>query len=71
MIFKHYVRIALVGAVVSVAAVLLFKTTDRMPVIGSIIVVVLGFCYFVRQQKLAETIPLAKTTLGFAVIPGG
>ena len=55
VIFKHYLSIALVGGAVAISAVLLFTTEDRVPLMGSILVAVLGFCYFVQQQKLAET----------------
>lgn len=55
MIFRHYASIALLCSAVGISAVLLFATVDRMPLIGSIIAAALGFCYFVQQQKLAET----------------
>jgi hypothetical protein len=56
VIFRHYWWIAVFGAALGMAAVLRFATTsDRMPLIGSVIVASLGFCYFVQQQKLSET----------------
>ena len=55
LLFKHYVTIALVGAAVGVAAVLKFATGERVPLVGSVLGASLAFCYFVQQQKLAET----------------
>ena len=55
VIFRHYASIALFCTAVGIGAVLVFATVDRMLLIGSIIAAVLGFCYFVQQQKLAET----------------
>jgi hypothetical protein len=55
VIFKHYPWIALVGTIACVSGVLVVATTDRVPLVGSVIVVALGFCYFAQQQKLAET----------------
>lgn len=55
VIFRHFGSIALLCAAVGISAVLMFATVDRMPLIGSIVAAVLGFCYFVQQQKLAET----------------
>jgi hypothetical protein len=54
VIFRHYASIALIGAAVGISAVLVFATSDRMPIIGSVIAAILAFCYFVQQQKLAE-----------------
>lgn len=57
MIFKHYVLIAFVVLALGIAAALVLssRATERMSLIGSTIVVDLGFVYFVQQQKLAET----------------
>ena len=54
VIFRHYAWIALSCAAVGISAVLAFATSDRMPLIGSVIAAILAFCYFVQQQKLAE-----------------
>jgi hypothetical protein len=48
------VSIALIGGAAAVIAVLLFAKTDRIALVGAVIAGVLGFCYFVQQQKLAE-----------------
>ena len=53
-IFRHYWWIALLGAGVSISAVLAWATCDRMPLVGSVIAAALAFCYFAQQQKLAE-----------------
>jgi len=55
VIFRHYASIAVAAGILGIAVVLAFASHDRMPLIGSVIVVTLGFCYFVQQQKLAET----------------
>lgn len=55
VIFRHYALIAILSAALALTAILLFASADRMPLIGSVIVAVLGFCYFVQQQKLSET----------------
>jgi hypothetical protein len=55
VIFKHYPWIALVGMIAAISVVLVMATKDRVPLVGSVIVVALGFCYFAQQQKLAET----------------
>lgn len=54
VIFRHYASIAFICAAVGITAVLVFATSDRMPLIGSVIAAILAFCYFVQQQKLAE-----------------
>ncbi|MGQ0722237.1 MAG: hypothetical protein ACT4PE_11810 [Candidatus Eiseniibacteriota bacterium] len=55
VIFRHYASIAILGGGLGIAAILLFARDERMPLIGSVIVAVLGFCYFAQQQKLSET----------------
>ena len=55
MIFRHYAWVALFSAIVGIGAVLVFVTDDKTPLIGSVIAAILGFCYFVQQQKLSET----------------
>jgi hypothetical protein len=54
-IFRHYWKLALIGLAVSVAFVLRFAPTDRFTLIGFVATAALGFCYFIQQQKLAET----------------
>lgn len=54
-IFNHYWWIAvLVGGVLSVTA-FIFGDGDRVGLVGAAMAGALGFCYFVQQQKLAET----------------
>jgi hypothetical protein len=54
-IFRHYWWIAPIGAGAGISVVLAFATNDRIPLVGSVIAATLAFCYFVQQQKLAET----------------
>lgn len=55
-VFKHYWWISM--AVGGVAGYLAFRFggDDKVGFIGSVIAGTLGFCYFVQQHKLAETI---------------
>lgn len=54
-IFKHYWWIALlVGGVLALLAYC-FGGEQRSSLIGGSVAGALGFCYFVQQQKLAET----------------
>jgi len=53
-IFKHYWWMALLGAVLGIVLVVICRTGQRAPLVGSIIAAALGFCYFAQQQKLAE-----------------
>lgn len=54
-IFQNYWWIAaLIGGASAVVA-LLYGDGDRIGFLGSIVAGTLGFCYFVQQQKLAET----------------
>ncbi len=55
LIFRYYPVIAVICGAIGITAVLVFATADRMAIIGSVIVAILGFCYFVLQQKLSET----------------
>lgn len=53
-IFKNYWWIALLGALIGIVVVVICTTGQNASLVGSIIVVALGFCYFAQQQKLAE-----------------
>lgn len=54
-LFKHYWWIALVlGGALSVSAYVL-GGDERTGLVGAAIAGTLGFCYFVQQQRLAET----------------
>ena len=55
LVFKHYWWLAILGWLVCIAIVFVSTTTDRTPLIGSAAAAWLTFCYFVQQQKLAET----------------
>src|SRR5687768_17035765 len=54
-IFRHYFWIALAVAIVASCAIGHLLKTDRLMLVGSVVAATLGFCYFVQQQKLAET----------------
>jgi hypothetical protein len=53
-IFKNYWWMALLGALLGIVLVVIYATGQKAPLVGSIIVAALGFCYFAQQQKLAE-----------------
>ncbi|MBV7437940.1 GlsB/YeaQ/YmgE family stress response membrane protein [Aeromonas sp. sif2416] len=55
LIFKHYWWIGLlIGSIASCIA-FIYGGNDRVGLVGAIIAGVIGFYYFVQQQKLAET----------------
>lgn len=55
LLFKHYWWVALaLGGALSVAAYVL-GGDERAGLVGAAIAGTLGFCYFVQQQRLAET----------------
>ena len=54
-VFEQYWWIALVGCAALVLAAYFFGGDERVGLIGSSVAGVLGFCYFVQQQRLAET----------------
>lgn len=54
-LFRNYWWITLLGGSLGVALVLRFAAEDRISLLGSVVATVLAFCYFVHQQKLAET----------------
>jgi hypothetical protein len=54
-IFKHYWLLAIVVGGVFVGLAYAFGGNGRAGLIGAAIAGALGFCYFVQQQKLAET----------------
>jgi len=56
IIFRHYWWLALVTIGVGSIAILFLVTSDRLLLFGGLFATVLGFCYFVQQQKLAETV---------------
>jgi hypothetical protein len=54
-LFRHYWWIASLGLFCVILTVLLFATSNRASLILSAAASCLAFCYFVQQQKLAET----------------
>ena len=55
-LFRHYWWIAIVIAICAITLIMCLAETDQMPFVGSVVATVLAFCYFVQQQRLAETI---------------
>lgn len=55
IIFKHYWWIALTAGAGLALLAFFFGGTERTGLIGGSVAGALGFCYFVQQQKLAET----------------
>ena len=54
-IFKHYWWIALLALMTGIALGACLGGEQRIGAIGAAVATVLGFCYFVQAQKLAET----------------
>lgn len=54
-LFRYYPILAVLGGAAAIAAAEYYQPQDRLSVLGAIVASVLGFCYFVQQQKLAET----------------
>lgn len=54
-LFKTYGWIALLGGGVGIAVVTYFSEANLIPLIGTVVAATLGFCYFIQQQRLAET----------------
>lgn len=54
-IFRHYGWLALFGIVAAPWAAYAFGGKDWLGLAGTALAGVLGFCYFVQQQKLSET----------------
>jgi hypothetical protein len=55
LVFKHYWWLALVVGASAVSIAYAFGGESRMGLIWAALAGTLGFCYFVQQQKLAET----------------
>lgn len=53
--FKHCWWIALLAATALAGSVLSSSLPDRGALAGGTVAIAIGFCYFVQQQKLAET----------------
>lgn len=54
-IFQNYWWIAAIFGVFAAATAFHVGGSDRVGLIGAVVAGALGFCYFVQQQKLAET----------------
>lgn len=54
--FNHYWWLAILAAAASICIALALATENRLTVVGSIIATALAYCYFIQQQKLAETL---------------
>lgn len=54
-IFHNYWWIAAILGVLAAATAFYVGGSDRVGLIGAVVAGALGFCYFVQQQKLAET----------------
>lgn len=55
IIFKHYWWIALFGGGLLALMAFIFGGEERTSLVGGSVAGAIGFCYFVQQQKLAET----------------
>lgn len=64
-IFKNYWWISGLGLMAGVALALCAGGGQRIGAIGAVVATILGFCYFVQQQKLAETELFHKLFTGF------
>lgn len=55
-IFRYYWLIAIFGLILGIWLFIQFPVSDNsITLLGSVVAAVLGFCYFVLQQKLSET----------------
>lgn len=54
-IFRNFQWIAIVAVAAALLATFVFDFEDKVAVLGGTAVTVLGFCYFIQQQRLAET----------------
>jgi hypothetical protein len=54
MVFRHYWWIALVSSLLAVGTILVLPTSEKTALVGSIIAVALGFCYFVQRQRVSR-----------------
>lgn len=55
LIFRFSPAIVLLTLVIGAFAIFHFDLDGKPALLGALIAVVLGFCYFVQQQRLAET----------------
>ena len=54
-VFRFFPALALVGLVIGFAVIFGLDLSDKPALIGALIAGVLGFCYFIQQQRVAET----------------
>src|SRR6266851_9492732 len=55
LVFRAFPALAVLSLVVGNLVFFGLKLPDKVPLTGALIAGVLGFCYFVQQQRLAET----------------
>jgi len=55
LLFRFYPGLALIAVAAGLALIFTFETDGQVGLSGALIASILGFCYFVQQQKLAET----------------
>lgn len=54
-LFRNYSWLALLGVTLAAALILYFYKDRSLPLLGSVLTTGLAFCYFIQQQRLAET----------------
>jgi N-acetylneuraminic acid mutarotase len=54
-IFRNFPWVAVASLLVGLAAAIHFDVHDKVAVLGGIAAGALSFCYFIQQQRLAET----------------
>ena len=54
-VFRAFPLLAVLGLVAGILIFFGLKLPDRVTLTGALIAGVLGFCYFIQQQRLAET----------------
>jgi len=54
-VFRFFPALALVGLIIGFAVIFELDLSDKPTLTGALIAGVLGFCYFIQQQRVAET----------------
>jgi hypothetical protein len=55
LIFRFYWAVGVIAFALAIYLTTTLAFNDRLPIIGAVTAGILGFCYFVQQQRLAET----------------
>src|ERR1700688_4255667 len=55
LLFRFFPEVAVLGLIVAFSCIFGLDLDAKPPLIGGSIAVALGFCYFIQQQRLAET----------------